>query len=391
VASKEPERPPVVLLGASANAVSAARSIGGRGVEVTVLSDGRVSGPACFSRYVRASLPPAPGEIQEHWLRWLSSAAPSVLMPCCDDGLEMLARHRPELEGLGHLVPLASDEVVLALLDKTRTYELAEAAGVATPTTVAVSSPGDLEAAADLIGFPCALKPRESHRWARTHKGKVIVAEDRTALVREGTALLGEGLSMLVTEIIPGPDWALCSYYTWMDENGEPTFNFTKRKLRQLPVSFGTGTYHVTAWDPEVAEEGLLLFTKLGLRGVGNVEFKRDARDGRLVLIECNLRLTAANELVRRSGIDLAWFVYCRTVGLPEPDVSSFRDGVYQWLPSRDLLALRDYRREGVLSVGGWARSLAHRQTFALFSWSDPRPAVTMVGRRIAELAGRGR
>ena len=50
---------------------------------------------------------------------------------------------------------------------------------------------------------------------------------------------------------------------------------------------------------------GLALFGHAGLRGVANVEFKRDPRDGRLKLIECNARFTAANGLLTASGIDL--------------------------------------------------------------------------------------
>ena len=63
----------------------------------------------------------------------------------------------------------------------------------------------------------------------------------------------------------------------------------------------------------------LRLFRHVGLRGLANVEFKLDPRDGQYKLIECNARFTAANGLVAKSGIDLGRFVYCRAVGLPLP------------------------------------------------------------------------
>ena len=58
---------------------------------------------------------------------------------------------------------------------------------------------------------------------------------------------------------------------------------------------------------------------------MGNVEFKRDTRDGRLKLIECNHRFTAANELVRRAGIDLARIAYDRACGDDVPPTPAIR------------------------------------------------------------------
>ena len=120
--------------------------------------------------------------------------------------------------------------------------------------------------------------------------------------------IIPTGLAVIVTEIIAGPGGErleYCSYYSYLDADGEPLFHFTKRKPREYPLVFGGGTYHVSGWDPEVAEAGLRFFQGVGLRGIGNVEFKRDGRDGRLKLIECNPRVTAADRLVQRAGLDL--------------------------------------------------------------------------------------
>ena len=44
--------------------------------------------------------------------------------------------------------------------------------------------------------------------------------------------------------------------------------------------------------DPELVELGLRSFRAIGYRGVGSIEFKRDDRDGRLKMIELDLRLS---------------------------------------------------------------------------------------------------
>ena len=59
---------------------------------------------------------------------------------------------------------------------------------------------------------------------------------------------------------------------------------------RVYPVTSGPGCHHITDWIPELREPALRLFRQAGLRGLANVEFKRDDRDGQLKLIECNAR-----------------------------------------------------------------------------------------------------
>src|SRR5438105_868251 len=80
-----------------------------------------------------------------------------------------------------------------------------------------------------------------------------------------------------------------------------PLFEFTKRVIRRFPAMTGTACYAITDRIPEAAELGNRLFRHVALRGLANVEFKRDVRDGTLKLIECNARFTASQALVTRS------------------------------------------------------------------------------------------
>ena len=129
------------------------------------------------------------------------------------------------------------------------------------------------------IGFPCALKPTHIHEFSRHFRLKAMVVDDepelREAFARDARA----GVDMILTEIIPGEEHRYCSYFTWIDEDGEFLFDFTKRKLRQYPVGFGGGTYHLTEWADDVAETGRRFLRAAGVRGLANVEFKRDPRD----------------------------------------------------------------------------------------------------------------
>lgn len=373
--------PPVVLLGGGVNTVSAARSYGRRGRQVVVLSEGGPAAAVRASRHVRSCIPvPTDAPVQEHWAAVLATLPPSVLVPCGDVGVELLATRRAELEALGHHPVEGDGEFLLAALDKQRTYELADLAGVERPATRVVSTVGAALQAGAELGFPLGVKPRFSHRFATLGTGrKAYVVHDRSQLQACLAPLVEQGVQMLLTEIVPGPDDAFSSYYGYIDDAGRELLHYTKRKLRQYPVHFGTGTYHRAEHVPEALRLGRQFFLAAGLRGLGNVEFKRDARDGRLRLIECNARLTAAADLVRRSGLDLAEVVYQRALGR-EVDVGPIHYGLSQWLPLQDLRALRGYRREGSLDTATWSRSLLRRQSLPLLDWSDPGPSLAHAG-----------
>jgi predicted ATP-grasp superfamily ATP-dependent carboligase len=353
------------------------RSLGEAGVPVYALggSDDAVR----WSRGCTAFVPLGrePG-MQERWLEWLRSApAGSVILPCEDEALELIAKHRPMLLELG-LVPFeADDEVLLAMLDKSRTYELAREIGIEAPLSFNVHTQDDIAVALERISYPCALKPVHSHAFVRHFAGmKAFQVQNdddmRAALSRTVTL----GIEMIVTEIIPGRDDQFVSYYSYIDEHGEPLLHATKRKLRQYPIWFGSGCFHATDHNPEVAELGLRFFEGVGLLGLGNVEFKRDARDGRLKLIECNHRFTAATGLLRAAGVDLPLFVYNRLTGRPLPPVDSYRPGMTMWYPMRDLRAFAAYRGHGEISWLSWLRSIARRHHYPVASLSDLRPAL---------------
>jgi predicted ATP-grasp superfamily ATP-dependent carboligase len=373
------DNPPVVLLGGESIALSIARSLGPAGIPVYALGNERYD-PVRRSRHCTSFVHVGSGEgVQARCLDWLERGpGNAVVLPCNDDGLELVARHRTRLVELGYVPIEANDEVLLAMLDKRRTYALAGRLGIATPKIVTVRDREALDAVIDDVVFPCALKPVHSHHFSR-HFGvrtKVFVTADRDQLVRTYQRLSPLGVELMITEIVPGRDDAYWSYYSYLDHDGKPLFHFTKQKLRQFPTGFGLSCYQVTRWDPEVAEEGLRFFQGVGLRGIGNVEFKRDERNGRLVLIECNHRFTAANEVVRIAGIDLARITYDRLLGREVATIASFKEGIRMWHTAEDIGALLELRRRGELTIAAWFGSLLHRQHVPVFRWSDPRPAL---------------
>jgi D-aspartate ligase len=368
--------PPAIILGGSSNAVSVARSLGRAGVAVHALGDPK--NQVRWSRHVAEFAAIKGPDAQSKTLEWLASGPrEGVLLPCDDEALELVARHRAELTDLGYVASEHDDEVLLDMLDKGRTYELAAAAGVATPFTMTLRADTELDAVPPGFSFPCAVKPLQSHLFARHLPGvKALIANDEPELRRHAQLAASLNVDVMLTEIIPGPEAAFCSYYSYLDEEGQPLFHYTRHKLRQHPLPFGVASYSTNDEQPEAQQIGLRFFQGVGLRGLGNVEFKRDARDGRLKLIECNSRFTAADRHLALCGLDVPLFVYNRVLGRPLPLMETRRYSVHFWHPLQDVRTFATARRQGALTLRGWLRSLAHRQHFPVADLRDPMPTV---------------
>jgi len=397
VLQKQPTKhdlPPAVLLGGGLRiGVSVARSLHENGITVYAL--GRRHAPTRYSRFCDhfVALGAGTEESTEGWLDWLANDGPrgGVVLPCKDEGLELVGQHRDRLMELGYHPVEANDETLLMMLDKERTYALASELGVPAPLALGVRSMDDVERAADEMSYPCVLKPIHSHLFARHYGGwlKLLVARTRQEFLAHGADALAVGLEMLAMEIIPGGDERIFTYWTYLDAKGEPQCHFTKRRIRQYPAQFGVGSYHITEWDREVAEMGLRFLQGARARGIAAVEFKRDARDGVLKLMECNHRLTGSVELGRAAGIDFALLAYRGALGLSPPHLNGFREGVRLWLPGMDTRAFLDYRRQDELTTGQWLRSIMHRQHFPVFQLNDPLPALIPFAYRVQSAVAR--
>lgn len=377
--------PPVVLLGGAVNAFSVARCLGRRGVKVYSLNP--PGEHLCYTRYCTWIPDTVAGTTDEEWADYLLGPASdhlrgAVLLACNDAGLQTIARHREAL-GQKFLLDESNPAAQMLVLDKLATYQAAVEAGVPTPKFWVARSRADVLSLRDQLVYPLLVKPLLSHVYRQHFGTKFATAHTFDQLLDGYAAAEKAGVEVMLVEKIPGPDDRLCSYFTYLDEHGNALFDFTKRVIRRFPVTSGPGCYHVTDHLPELREPSLKLFRHVGLRGLANVEFKHDDRDGVKKLIECNARFVGSNGLLADAGYDLPWFVYNRLVGRPPEPLGPFRPGVRLWYPVEDFQAYRQLSREGQLTFGQWLRSVAHPTTLPFFRWSDPWPTLVNESRRV--------
>lgn len=370
-------RQPAVVVGGLASGLAVIRSLGARGVRLIAVPHAD-SHYAQASRYVARVWPaPHPELERERFVGSLVNLAErlgerAVLIPTTDDDVTAIARSKALLQR-HYLVACMDWPVVERFIDKGRTYELAEQAGVAAPRTFVPNSPSELRDCGDAVGYPCLVKPRESHNYSRHFKRKMVKAANLEELEQAWREAVEAGLSVLVQELIPGADTDGVNYnaYIWDDQ---PLAECTARKVRLAPPELGSPRVVVTEDVPEIVETGRVLLRKLGVYGFANVEFKRDARDGRYKLMEVNGRHNRSALLSVRAGVDFPWIEYCHLLGDSPPVPNGYRLGLY-WINglSDAVQSARHFRQERY-RLRDYVRPYLRPHVFDTFDLHDPRP-----------------
>lgn len=376
--------PPAILFGGFFQAFKVVESLASRSIPVYVLNN-RWS-EARFSRFARAIRLPENVPYVQAAVEFLTGPDSdelegSVLLAAGDQELEIINTYRDVLAKKFRL-DLSNPVAQRMMLDKLATYKAAKEAGVPAPRFWEVGSEEDIHRLSSEFVYPLIVKPTLSHVFREKFHRKFFVAENLQQLLASYRLADDAGMEVVLMENIPGPDSKLCSYYTYLDEEGNALFDFTKRVIRRYPVNMGIGAYHITDHVEGVRELALKLFRHVGLQGLANAEFKYDDRDGRLKLIECNARFTATTGLIARAGFDLGNFVYNRIVGIPQPPLTRFKTGLRTWDPLRDFRAFLQLRERGEMTLIEWLASVMHRTSISYFCWRDPLPSLIRLTKR---------
>lgn len=370
---------PVLILGGQENALSILRSFGRAKIPVYLSA-----AAGCFaatSKYCSGSypVPPVEGDAN-YWRRLLLEDQPPLLKGCVifagsDEAVEFLASNRRALLARYRLDD-AEPEVDFAMLSKQRTMELAAEAGCPIPAFHHVNTISDVIRIKDRVAFPIMLKPVYSHLFRLAYPGKKhLIAQDSDELHIKAAEMLKHGLKLIVSEIIPGPDHLQSAFFTYVTRDGDELFNYTHQIVRRYPKNSGLACLTETKPLIATAAMGRRFFNSVGLRGMAHVEFKLDPRDGRLKLIECNPRMSAAQAIVTKSGLDMPLRIYNYLVNHVIEDQSNYRFGVRRWWVYLDVRAFIELNRLGELSFLEWVKSIGGPPlVFPYFCLDDPKP-----------------
>ncbi len=374
--------PPAVVIGlGSVTGLQSARILAARGVPVYGLAtDTRhfAARTRVCARVLHADVQ-GPGLLDDLLALGASLDARAVLVPCTDQAVLTVSRHRNALAGRYHL-SLPPDDVVHTLTDKSTFYLHARDRGLPTPPTHVLCDRADAEVAAKELAYPALLKPGfKTTQWKRHTTVKALPVADPDELLEAYDRIAQWAETMIAQEYVSGPDDQLYTCNVYYGSDSEPLVEFVTRKRRQWPPGVGTASYGEEARNDEVLAESRRLFAGIGFRGLGYLEVKCDARTGRYSLIEANIgRPTGRSATAEAGGVELLYTYYCDAAGLPPPPLHerTQRYGGATWIDlRRDLLSSAHHVRRGDLSPRDWWASMRRPKVHAVWSADDPAPA----------------
>lgn len=397
----------LVLDGETRKALAVVRSLGRRGVRLTVASH-RKSAIACKSRYVSETVrcpssKTEPAEFQDWLLGFLREKKPHMLLPLTDRSVTQVLALEETLRDLT-ILPFVSNDTFLAVADKGELMRTARSLRIETPETAEVrgSHPPTPEDTAIVQAFryPAVLKPRLSESQQGDRFQKVAVDYSSEPIHAMATLSRNPDIAFLLQEKITGDGlgvFALCHH-------GEALALFCHRRRLEKPPTGGVSVLcESLPIDKAPVEETLRLLAHYKWDGVAMVEYKR-AADGRFVLMEINPRFWGSLQLAIDCGIDfprLLHELYAAGTEPGEEQITAVRTppGRYQegrrlrwFLGTVDHFLIR-MKREPVMTLVDttfknklYLLARPTRTRWQVFRWGDPRPFLFEVGKWFADV-----
>ncbi|WP_224449248.1 ATP-grasp domain-containing protein [Haloprofundus salilacus] len=393
--------PPRVLVldGDGPAALRVVRSLGRRGVPVTVGGTSRM-GLGMVSRYAddRYVYPDPASDYRrfvDHLREYLSANDVFAVIPVSDASSLVCSQHKAELAETGTKVAVEDPETFEKAYDKGALFELAADLDVPTPETRQRDDYADVVDLADGMSLPAVVKYRSKTvlDGGKAHTDlidDVNYVETEAALISTYQVLVGrnshlKGHEPIVQEYVPGETTAAVV----LADEGEVLAQFQERRVRTYPASGGNSAVLESMRDEKMHRYAERVVEALEWTGPAMVEFMR-TDDGEYHLIEVNGRYWGSVPFAVACGVDFPWLHYRQLLGeTPEHD-GEYRTGEQmQRLFYEDVKWLGEQisqRRFG--AFGAFGRALATHE-HSVSAWDDPVPAAGAVMQSAALTAQR--
>jgi predicted ATP-grasp superfamily ATP-dependent carboligase len=310
----------IILDGEQRSALAVTRSLGRKGIKVTVGSEKKPSLSSCSRYCTRSFTYPSPYNDPVGFKQVLIDTAintpNSILFPMTDVTLTEILLNRGELpENL--LIPFVDYDRYIHLTDKINLFRLARNMNLPIPTTFLSTDFESNESIIEAVikfGFPVVVKPNFSK--IRTEKGWIGAGVHYAKNEKDLREILSRDIvkrfPFLIQERVDGPGVGVFL----LMKNGEVIAKFAHKRIREKPPSGGVSVLCESIEPPvEALETAVMLLTKLHWTGVAMVEFKIDRVQNIAKLIEVNARFWGSLQLAITSGVDFPYLLYQLAVG----------------------------------------------------------------------------
>lgn len=391
--SPETAAPVLVLNSGHHGGLGVVRSLGRMGVPVHTV-DAEAKAPTAYSRYCRSHLrwdfdaaPPAES------IDFLIDAAERlgkrpILIPTSDTTALFSARHATRLQQR-FVFPDQQESTASSLADKASLFGIAKAHGIPTPETFFPQSKEDLDRFLVDARFPLMLKAINYGLLRDPGIAPKCIVGDRGELLTCYRRMQdSQRPNLVIQEYIPGGDDCIWMFNGYFDSRSECLFGMTGKKIRQFPVHTGVSSLAICLRNDVVRETTLRWMKALGYRGILDIGYRYDHRDGQYKVLDVNPRIGSTFRLfVGDDGMDVVRALYLDLTGQRVPG-SSVPEGRKWIVEDYDLVSSFRYFREGSLTLREWLASFSGIRETAVFSLSDPLPAWRILAHESAVLVG---
>lgn len=303
--------------------------------------------------------------------------ATRLLIPCTDEYVAALMREREELEP-EYILPLPPN-TALPLFDKLAFYEAAAAHGIDTPATLPFRTPPSYavcQSIAAQLGCPFIIKPSSSiDYWHHPFAGmeKVYLAHNASEAECIFSSVFSSGYcgAVLAQRYIGGGDAAGQVLTLYFDRDGRAVLRAAGQVLLEEHTPKGKGNYAalLTAPIPDVAEKLTAMLSEIGYRGFANFDLRRDPLDGKLYVLELNLRQGRSNHFLSALGANPAELL-CRDYILGEtlPVRDLTEDVLFRTVP---YAVVRRYTKDEGLAARAAVLHRKGRESCPLYAPAD--------------------
>ena len=237
-----------------------------------------------------------------------------ILIGCGDSYVQLISGNLPLLPE-NVVAPYIHIDLMNALINKEKFYELCEKKGIDYPDTFVhrkeMGSDFDLP-----FEEPFIIKPSNGiEYWKYDFPGqkKVFKAGDRDELVGILNAIYGSGYSdsIIIQNFIPGDDSYMRVLTNYSDKEGKVRMMCLGHVLLEEHTPRGIGNHAViiTEHHGELEYKFKDLLEDLNYIGFSNFDIKYDRRDGKFKVFELNARQGRSNYYVTNAGENVARYI----------------------------------------------------------------------------------
>lgn len=368
----------VLILGDySRSALAIIRSLGRRGIDVTVCTEHQRS-IVKYSRYTaEAVILPSTYNNLDGWLASLKDLLRSkkfdLVIPAMDSTYIPLFLNRKDLGGFAKLV-LPNEDSFQKSYFKDKTIIMARELGVPIPESAMINKKDGL-ITKDLT-YPLVVKPVSSKVWVDGYKLEIgaKVARDFGELKNSVVPLL-YFTPVLVQSYFAGVGIG----QEFLCKEGEIILAFQHERIHEPEGSGGSSYRKSIPLDEKILDCSKKMLLHLRWNGPVMVEYKKNPKTGEFVLIEINGRFWGSLPLAIAAGVDFPYAAYQLFVNGEKVRPVKYRTGVYARNLVNDLRFLLKSRGIVVVLFNlGWAklRFLTGREKWDAFTWDDPIPGI---------------